>query len=84
VFSYSSLPRKLVSKLPTNKQSGAGELKRYWSWRNGVNKIPPLLHFPIAKGGTKTIAHLPITEGLSFPSLDMRIYNCKLRNEKII
>ncbi len=46
----------------------------YWSWRNGVNKIPLLLHFPpIAKGGTKTIAHLPITEGLSFPSLYMRI-----------
>jgi hypothetical protein len=25
--------------------------------RNGVNKTPLFLHFPIAKGGTKTIAH---------------------------
>jgi hypothetical protein len=38
--------------------------------------------FSIAKGGTKTIAHLSIAEESSFWSLDMRIYNCKLRNEK--
>ncbi len=25
--------------------------------RNGVNKTPLFLHFPIANGGTKTIAH---------------------------
>ncbi len=50
-------------------------------WHNGVNKMPPFLHFPIAKGGTKTIAHLPIAEGLSFRSLDRRIYDCKLWNE---
>ena len=53
-----------------------------WPWCNGVNKTPPFLHFPIAKGGTKTIAHLLIAEGLSFRSLDRRIYDCKLRNEK--
>jgi hypothetical protein len=25
--------------------------------KNGVYKTPPFLHFPIAKAGTKTIAH---------------------------
>jgi hypothetical protein len=35
----------------------------------------------IAKGGTRTIAYLPIAEGLSFRSLDRRIYDWKLRNE---
>jgi hypothetical protein len=54
---------------------------RHCPWFNGVNQTPPFLHFPIAKGGTKTIAHLPIAEGLSFRSLERRIYNCKLRNE---
>jgi hypothetical protein len=49
---------------------------------NGVNKTPQFLHFPIAKGETMTIAHLPILERLSFRSLDSRIYDCKLRNEK--
>ncbi len=39
------------------------------------------LHFPIAKGGTKAISPLSIAEGLSFRSLDRRIYDCKLRNE---
>jgi hypothetical protein len=39
-------------------------------------------HFSIAKGGTKTIGHLPIAEGLSFRSLDRCIYDCKRRNEK--
>jgi hypothetical protein len=34
--------------------------------RNDVNKTLPFLYFPIAKGGTKTIAHLSIAEGLSF------------------
>jgi hypothetical protein len=42
-----------------------------------------LFIFPIAKGGTKTIApHLSIAEGLSFRSFDRCIYDCKLRNEK--
>jgi hypothetical protein len=50
--------------------------------RNGVNKTLPFLYFPIAKGGTKTISHLSIAEGLSFRSLDRCIYDCKLRNEK--
>jgi hypothetical protein len=36
----------------------------------------------MAKGGTKTIAHLSIAEGSSFWSLDRRIYDCKLHNEK--
>jgi hypothetical protein len=31
---------------------------RHWQWRNGVNKTPPFVHFTIAKGGKKTIAHL--------------------------
>ncbi len=53
----------------------------HWPWRNGVNKTPPFLHFLIDKGGTRTISHLPIAEGLSFRSLDRRIYDCKLRNE---
>jgi hypothetical protein len=44
---------------------------------------PKFLNFPIDKGGTKTIAHLSIAEGLSFRSLDRRIYVCKLRIEKI-
>jgi hypothetical protein len=34
--------------------------------RNGVNKTSQLLLFSMAKGGTKTIAHFPIVEGLSF------------------
>jgi hypothetical protein len=34
--------------------------------RNGVNKTPQFLLFSMAKGGTKTIAHLPIAEGSSF------------------
>jgi hypothetical protein len=42
----------------------------------------PFLYFPIVKGGTKTIVHLSIAEGLSFRSLDRCIYDCKLRNEK--
>jgi hypothetical protein len=49
-----------------------------------LTKMPPFLHFPIAKGGTKTISPLSIAEGLSFRSLDRRIYDCKLRNEKKI
>jgi hypothetical protein len=52
--------------------------------RNGVKKTPPFLHFPIAKGGTKTIGHLSIAEGLSFLSLDRCIYDWKLLNEKKI
>jgi hypothetical protein len=49
---------------------------------NGVNKTPQFLLFSMAKGGTKTIAHLSIAEGSSFFSLDRSIYDCKLRNEK--
>jgi hypothetical protein len=50
--------------------------------KTGINKTPPFLHFPIAKGGTKTIAHLPIAEGFSFrSSLDRSIYKCKLRSK---
>ncbi len=49
---------------------------------NGVNKTPQFLLFSMAKGGTKTIVHLSIAEESSFWSLDMPIYNCKLRNEK--
>jgi hypothetical protein len=33
---------------------------------NGVNKTPQFLLFSMAKGGTKTIAHLSIAMGLSF------------------
>jgi hypothetical protein len=46
------------------------------------HKTSQFLHFPIAKGGTKTIAHLSIVEGLTFRSLDRRIYDCQLRKEK--
>jgi hypothetical protein len=51
--------------------------------RNAVNKMPPFLHFPIAKGGTKTIAHLSIAEGLSFGSLDgaFTIVNCGMKKK---
>ncbi len=55
---------------------------RICKFRSSVNKTLPFLYFPIVKGGTKTIAHLSIAEGLSFWSLDRCIYNCKLRNEK--
>ncbi len=48
--------------------------------RNGVNKMPQFLLLSTAKGGTKK--HLSIAEGSSFWSLDRRIYDCKLRNEK--
>ncbi len=34
--------------------------------RNGLNKTPQFLLFLIAKGRTKTIAHLSIAEGWSF------------------
>jgi hypothetical protein len=47
-----------------------------------VVETPQFLLFSIAKGGTKTIVHLSIAEGLSFWSLDRRIYDCKLGNEK--
>jgi hypothetical protein len=33
---------------------------------SGVNKTPQFLLFSMAKGGTKTIAHLSIAEGSSF------------------
>jgi hypothetical protein len=50
--------------------------------RNGVKKPIQFLLFSLAKGGTKTIAHLSIAEGSSFLSLDRRIYDCELRNER--
>jgi hypothetical protein len=50
--------------------------------RSGVNKTSLFPLFSMAKGRTKTIAHLSIVEGSSFLSLDRRIYACKLRNEK--
>jgi hypothetical protein len=50
--------------------------------RNGVKKSPQFLLFSLAKGRTKTIAHLSIAEGSSVCSLDRRIYDCKLRNER--
>jgi hypothetical protein len=56
--------------------------RSYRHWCNVVNKTPPFLYFSIAKGGLKTIAHLPIVVELSFQRLDMRIYNCNSRNEK--
>jgi hypothetical protein len=31
-----------------------------------LTETPQFLRFLIAKGGTKTIAHLPIADGLSF------------------
>jgi len=33
---------------------------------NGIIKTHNFLRFPIAKGGTNTIAHLPVADGLSF------------------
>ena len=50
--------------------------------RNGVKKRLNFFFFSQAKGGTKTIALLSIAEGSSFLSLDRRIYDCKLRNER--
>jgi hypothetical protein len=52
--------------------------------RNGVNKTHQFLNFSNAKSGTKTITHLSFAEGSSFCSLDRRIYDCKLQNEKDI
>jgi hypothetical protein len=39
---------------------------RICTLRNGVIKTPQFLHFSIAKGETKNIAHLSIAEGSSF------------------
>jgi hypothetical protein len=39
---------------------------RVFKLRNGVNKMPQFLLFSMAKGGTKTMAHLSIAEGLGF------------------
>jgi hypothetical protein len=38
--------------------------------------------FRLPKAEQGPFAHLRIAEGLSFQSLDRRIYDCKLRNEK--
>jgi hypothetical protein len=35
-------------------------------------KTPQLLHFTIAKGGTKIIAHLPIAEGFTTVNCGMK------------
>ncbi len=51
---------------------------------NCTNVLTKHLHFLIAKGGTETIVHLSITEGLSFRSLERRIYDCKSWNEKFL
>jgi hypothetical protein len=45
---------------------GAMNAARICKLRNGVKKTPQFLLFSQAKGGTKTIAHLSIGEGLSF------------------
>jgi hypothetical protein len=50
----------------------------------GAMKLTKRLHFPIAQGGTRTTGHLQVAEGLSFQSLERRIYDCKLRNKKKI
>jgi hypothetical protein len=39
----------------------------FWPWRYDVNKTPPFRHIPIAKDGTKTIAHLPDVPSLITP-----------------
>jgi hypothetical protein len=49
-----------------------------------MGKTPQFLLFSMAKGGTKTIAHLSLEEESSFSSLDRPIYDCKLRNEDFI
>jgi hypothetical protein len=51
----------------------------------GVMVFTKRLHFFIfllPKAEQGPFAHLRIAEGLSFQSLDSRIYYCKLRNEK--
>ncbi len=55
---------------------------RICKMRNGVSKTPSISSFFKCQRRRKTIAHLSIAEGRSFWSLDMRIYDCKLRNEK--
>jgi hypothetical protein len=44
-------------------------------------QIASISSFLISKGGTETIAQLPIADGLTFLSLDGRFYVCKLRSE---
>jgi hypothetical protein len=50
----------------------------------GAMELAKRLHFLIAQGGTRTIGHVPVAEGLSFQSLERRIYDRKLRNKKKI
>jgi hypothetical protein len=54
--------------------------------RNGVNKTPQFLLFSMAKGGTKTIAHLSIAEGSSFEALKgaFTIVNCGMKEKYLI
>jgi hypothetical protein len=42
---------------------------------NGIIKMPQFLRFPMAKGGTKTIAHLSIADGLGA----FMIVNCRMK-----
>ncbi len=53
---------------------------------NCDNKTPPFLYFPIAKAGTRTIAHMPIAEGLSFSYLQQifTIVNCRMKKKDLI
>jgi hypothetical protein len=43
--------------------------------------MSPFLNLPIAKGGTQTIAHLSIAEGLSFHAFSM--VNCGQKKDLI-
>ena len=45
---------------------GAMNAERICKLCNGVKKMPQFLLFSLAKGGTKTIAHLSTVEGWSF------------------
>jgi hypothetical protein len=52
---------------------------------HGTKVLKTHLHFfifQLPKAGTRTIAQLPIAEGLNFRSLNSCIYDCKLWNEK--
>ncbi len=53
---------------------------------NGVKKTPQFFLFSQAKGGTKTIAHLSIAEGLSFEAYigAFTIVNCGMKEKDLI
>jgi hypothetical protein len=48
---------------------------------NGAIKTPQFLLFPTAKGGTKTIGHLPIGNS---PLPFKLLYNCQLKNKEVV